>query len=64
MVVRGRPVTTGGDIIIAIDGEKLRTFEDLVAHLVSNTEVGQEVVLTVMRNGDQLDIPVTLGKRP
>ncbi len=64
MVVRGRPVTTGGDIIIAIDGGKLRTFEDLVAHLVSNTEVGQEVVLTVMRNGDQLDIPVTLGKRP
>ena len=63
-MVRGRPVTTGGDIIIAIDGGKLRTFEDLVAHLVSNTEVGQEVVLTVMRNGDQLDIPVTLGKRP
>ncbi len=64
VVVKGRPVLGGGDIITAIDGESLRAFEDLVAYLVSNTEVGQEVVLTVIRDGEEMDLPVTLGQRP
>ncbi len=64
VLVRGRPVLVGGDLIIAIDGEELRAFEDLVAYLVSETQVGQEVLLTVMRNGEQMGIPVILGRRP
>lgn len=62
--VMGRPVVVGGDIITAIDGTALRSFEDLVAYLVSDTEVGQEVTLTIIRDGEQMEVPVTLGERP
>jgi len=57
-------VRAGGDIIIAIDGYDLYIFDDLIAYLVRETDVGQEVVLTVLRDGEELEIPVTLGKRP
>jgi 2-alkenal reductase len=62
--VMGQPVVVGGDIIIAIDGEELRTFDDLVAFLVSDTEIGQTVLLTIVRDGREIEVPVTLGERP
>jgi 2-alkenal reductase len=61
---RETQVNAGGDVIIAIDGYELRDFNDLIAYLVRETEVGQEVVLTVIRDGENLQIPVTLGERP
>jgi len=36
----------------------------LIAYLVRETEVGQEVVLTVVRGEEELEILVTLGERP
>ena len=62
--VMGRSVIAGGDIITAIDGEELRSFDDLVAYLVSDTEVGQEVMLTVFRDGRRMEVSATLGARP
>jgi len=62
--VMGTTIAAGGDIIVAIDGYELYDFDDLVAYLVRETEVGQEVVLTVIRDGEELEIPVTLGERP
>ena len=62
--VMGTTVNAGGDIIVAIDGYRLRDFDDLIAYLVRETEVGQEVTLTVIRDGEELGIPVTLGERP
>jgi S1-C subfamily serine protease len=62
--VTGTTVNAGGDIIVAIDGYKLRDFDDLIAYLVRETEVGQEVTLTVIRDGEELEIPVMLGERP
>jgi serine protease Do len=62
--VMGTTVNAGGDIIVAIDGYKLRDFDDLIAYLVRETEVGQEVALTVIRDGEELEIPVMLGERP
>ncbi|MGD1994994.1 MAG: PDZ domain-containing protein, partial [Anaerolineae bacterium] len=62
--VMGTTVIAGGDIIVAIDGYRLRDFDDLIAYLVRETEVGQEVMLGVIRDGEELDIPVTLGERP
>ena len=60
----GIQVKAGGDIIIAIDDYELRDFDDLIAYLVRETEVGQEVVLTIIRDGEELKVPVTLGERP
>jgi S1-C subfamily serine protease len=62
--VMGTAANAGGDIIVAIDGYRLRDFDDLIAYLVRETEVGQEVTLTVIRDGEELEIPVTLGERP
>ena len=62
--VMGQSVVFGGDIITAIDEQELRTFDDLVAYLVSDTEVGQEVLLTIIRDGSEIEVPVTLGERP
>ncbi|MCB0189243.1 MAG: trypsin-like peptidase domain-containing protein, partial [Caldilineaceae bacterium] len=53
-----------GDIITAIDRMAVRTFDDLVSYLLNNTEVGQEVTLTVLRNGKQRELPLTLQARP
>jgi 2-alkenal reductase len=60
----GWSVIIGGDIILAIDDYQLRDFDDLIAYLVRETSVGQEVVLTVLREGETLQIPLTLGERP
>ncbi len=60
----GIQVKAGGDIITAIDGYELRDFDDLIAYLVRETEVGQEIALTIVRDGEAIEILVTLGERP
>lgn len=62
--VMGVPVMAGGDIITAIDGYELSSFDDLIAYLVRETEVGETVVLTIIRDGEEMETPVTLGERP
>jgi 2-alkenal reductase len=62
--VMGTTVQAGGDIIVAIDGYALLDFDDLIAYLVRETEVGQEITLTILRGGEKLDVSVTLGERP
>ena len=54
----------GGDLIIAFDGKPVTTFEELLSHLITTKSPGDTVVLTVLRNGETLDITVTLGARP
>ena len=62
--VMGVQVIAGGDIIIAIDGYEVRDYDDFIAYLVRETEVGQRVVLTIIRDGERMEVPVTLGERP
>lgn len=54
----------GGDLIIAIDDTEVREFNDLLSYLINHTEVGQTVTLTVIRDGQTLQLPVTLTSRP
>lgn len=54
----------GGDIITAIDGQPVNIFDDLLSYLTTNKSPGDTVVLTVLRDGESMDITVTLGKRP
>jgi S1-C subfamily serine protease len=58
----GNPV--GGDIITGIDGQKITHFEDLVSYLFNNTQPGQVVTLTILRNGQEQQVKVTLGTQP
>jgi S1-C subfamily serine protease len=54
----------GGDLIIAMDGQEIRSFSDLNSYLVFNTEPGQIITVTILRDGATLDLPLTLGARP
>lgn len=60
----GSEVRAGGDLITAIDGNPVRQFNDLVSYLVTKAAPGQKVRLTVLRDGKELQIEVTLGERP
>lgn len=54
----------GGDLILALDGREVRTFDELLAYLITNKGPGDTIVLTVLRDGEKMDISVKLGKRP
>jgi 2-alkenal reductase len=62
--VRGIPILVGGDIIIAIDDVPVRDFDHLSAYLITTTEVGQVVKITILRGGETLDLALTIGERP
>ncbi len=61
--IMGIPVVVGGDIIVAIDGYDVDDYADFIAYLVRETKVKQTIVLTVVRDGEELKLPVTLGER-
>jgi 2-alkenal reductase len=54
----------GGDLITAINGESIDTFADLNGYLVLQAQVGQTINLTVIRDGETITVPLTLGARP
>ena len=54
----------GGDLIIDIDGVLINDFTDLNSYLVFQTSVGQTIQMTVLRDGNEVVIPLTLGSRP
>jgi S1-C subfamily serine protease len=62
--IDGQEVNVGGDVIIAIEGSPVASMDDLIAYLSSDTQVGQEVTLTVLRNGEEMKVQVALEARP
>ena len=54
----------GGDLIIAFDGKPVNTFDQLLSYLITSKSPGDTAVLTVVREGQHMDITVTLGERP
>jgi 2-alkenal reductase len=54
----------GGDLIIELDGRPVGNFDDLNAYLVLEAEVGQTIEVTVLRDGEIVKFPLTLGARP
>ena len=60
----GRQVEVGGDIITAIDGQPVKTFDDVLLYLTLQTTPGQTVILTILRDGQYQDISLQLGTRP
>ncbi len=54
----------GGDLIIAMNDQPIRSFSDLLAYLVTNTSPGDTVDVTILRGEEELTLSVTLTKRP
>ena len=62
--VRGSTVMVGGDVIIAIDGQTVERFEELISYLYNHTEPGQTVTLTVLRDGKEQTLRLDLEVLP
>ena len=56
--------TADGDYITAIDGTTVKSSDELLSYLVFETVPGQTVDLTVIRDGEEIIVPLTLGERP
>jgi 2-alkenal reductase len=54
----------GGDLIIAVDDQEILEFGELLSYLMLNKQPGDDLVLTVIRDGRTMDITITLGERP
>ncbi len=62
--INGDQVTVGGDVIIAVDGQSVTGMDSVIDYLFTSKQPGDKITLTVLRNGQQKDIAITLGQRP
>ncbi|HEU5064184.1 MAG TPA: trypsin-like peptidase domain-containing protein [Solirubrobacterales bacterium] len=61
--IDGEEFRLGGDIITEIDGEKVTSVEELI-ELIDDSKPGDELKLTLVRDGDEKTVEVTLGTQP
>ena len=54
----------GGDLIIGIDDVDVRVFGDLLSYLITHKSPGDEIKLKILRNGEEKELTIVLGKRP
>jgi serine protease Do len=62
--IDGQQVKVGGDVITAIAGQPIKDFEDLTTYLARSGKVGQQVELSVIRDGKETTVTLTLVARP
>jgi 2-alkenal reductase len=60
----GIPLTLGGDIITAVNGEPVLDGNQLISYLELETSVGDTVTMTVVRGGQEQQVEMTLAARP
>jgi len=66
-VLPGQPAEKEGvfaqDIILAVNGMRVDSPRE-VTRIIGGTEAGREVILTLFRKGETLDLTVRLGNKP
>jgi S1-C subfamily serine protease len=62
--VLGREFRSGGDIVVAINGEKVASTEDLGRIVAASLFPGETASFTVVRGEQRVAVPVVLGDRP
>jgi S1-C subfamily serine protease len=62
--VDGQRVPVGGDVIVGIDGQPIASHHDLARQLLLETQPGQEIQVTVLRDGERVTETLTLERRP
>ncbi|MFC1486420.1 S1C family serine protease [Thermoproteota archaeon] len=63
-IVDGIEILLGGDVITEVDGIPTITMADLVVYMERNTSPEESVDLGIIRDGQELELTVTLGERP
>ncbi len=59
--ILGSNVMLGGDIITAINNQRITNIDDLLSYLEQHTQPGQTVNFTVVRGGQTQTVAVTVG---
>jgi len=65
-VIKGAPadgVLHKGDVIIAINGQSVKTMDEFIS-LMNKTKPGETITLTVLRDGKELNLKLTLAENP
>ncbi len=57
-------IPIGGDIITAINGQSVSSLQQLTVYLETETQVGDTVEVTLVRDGQEMTVEVTLAERP
>jgi S1-C subfamily serine protease len=55
------PIMIGGDLIVAVDGKKIQSQQDL-AQVMNNHRAGDNITVTIYRGKRKMDVSVTLGE--
>ena len=64
VVINHQLTTIGGDIIIQYEDKIVNSADDLITFLARYGLVGETVNLTVIRNGEEIQLQVIIGIRP
>ena len=62
--IDGREYALDGDIIIKIDDVVVRKISDILIHLQREKSIGDELIMTVNRDGTMIEAVLVLGERP
>ena len=63
VVVAGESYVLGGDIIVALDGKKISSLEEL-RDAISARKPGDKIKIVIYRDAAKTSVTVTLGRRP
>ena len=63
-IVGNRRMLAGGDIVVGIDDAPVEAWEDLSEYLELETEVGDTVVLHILRDGEAQELAITVAEQP
>ena len=63
-VIDGIPMKLGGDVIIAVDNNTVRKIDDILAYMEIEKSVGDDLQLTILREGQTIEVIATLAARP
>lgn len=55
---------SGSDLIVSADGQEVLQFSDMLSYMVLNKQPGDEMEITVLRDGEEVTLTVVLGQRP
>ena len=61
IMARGRGISGRGDIITGVDGNPVKDLSDLLSY-VNDMRVGDRITFDLIRNGDPMQIDITLAK--
>lgn len=57
-------INSGGDLIVAVDGQPVLVMDNLMRYLVLNKSPGDTITLTVLRGDQSVDLQLVIGVRP